>query len=195
MTKDAEACYNNLRVGYLDIEATNLAANFGYILSWYIKEKGKNHYDYAVITKKEIQSYDFDRRVVGELLEAMKNYSVLYVHYGSDRRFDIPFIRTRAFVNGLQKMLPDYMDVFIMDTYPIARNKLKLNSNRLGTIAEALGVKDKKTPLCGRQWTLAAIGDEDALKYIALHNKKDVDVLEKVHEKLAYIERPLYRSM
>jgi uncharacterized protein YprB with RNaseH-like and TPR domain len=195
MVKDEQSCYNNLRVGYLDIEATNLSANFGYILSWYIKEKGKNHYDYSVITKKEIQTYDFDKRVVTELLEAMKNYSVLYVHYGSDRRFDIPFIRTRAFINGLEKMLPDYMDVFIMDTYPIARNKLKLNSNRLGTIAEALGVKVKKTPLLGKQWNLAAVGNEDALKYIALHNKKDVDVLEKVHEKLAYIERPLYRSM
>ena len=185
-----------LRIGYLDIEATNLNGNFGMMLSWYIKREGKNEYDNSVITKKEIFNYNFDKRLVKELLEAFKNYDVLYTHYGSDRRFDLPFIRTRAYAHNMEKSLPEYMENFIMDTYPIARNKLKLHSNRLGSIAEALGVNGVvKTPLSPRQWQLATAGQPKALEYISLHNKRDVQLLERVHKKLKCIERPIYKSM
>jgi len=185
-----------LRVGYLDIEATNLNGNFGMMLSWYIKKKGKREYDSAVIKKSEIFDYSFDKRLVKELLEAFKNYDVLYTHYGSDRRFDVPFIRTRAYAHGLENDLPDYMDKFLMDTYPIARNKLKLHSNRLGSIADAVGVKNvKKTPLSPQTWQLATAGEAKALAYIELHNKRDVEVLEAVHTKLEKVERPIYKSM
>jgi len=194
--RDKDLALKKLRIGYLDIEATNLKANFGMILSWYIKKEGKNEYDYAVITKKEIFNYKFDERLVKELLEALKNYDVIYAHYGSDWRFDIPFIRTRAYVHNMEDDLPDNMEMFIMDTYPIARAKLKLHSNRLGVIAETLGVANvKKTPLDAKKWTLAAVGHPEALKYIALHNKRDVQLLERVHKKLRKVERPAYRSI
>ena len=184
----------NLKIGYLDIEATNLNGNFGYILSWYIKPRNSKKYDCAVIKKSEIFNYDFDKRVVKELLQAIKKYDVIYTHYGSDRRFDFPFIRTRAYINNLEKELPEYMETFIMDTYPIARNKLKLNSNRLGTIAEALGIAEKKTPVSGIMWMKATAGDPKALSYVTKHNQLDVDILEKVHIKLEKVERPIYRS-
>jgi len=180
-----------LRIGYLDIEATQLAADFGYIISWSIKDKGKNYYDSAVITKKEIFNLEFDKRVVRELLEAMSRYDILYTHYGSDWRFDVPFIRTRAYKHNLEKLIPKNMELFIRDTYPIAKAKLKLHSNRLGSIAEALGIKDvKKTPIDSDKWIRAAVGDIASLKYVAIHNKRDVQLLERVHNKLSVIERP-----
>ena len=40
--RDKEQVLKKLRVGYLDIEASNLNGNFGYMLSWYIKAEGKN---------------------------------------------------------------------------------------------------------------------------------------------------------
>ena len=40
--RDKEECLKQLRVGYLDIEATNLNGNYGFMLSWYIKKQGKN---------------------------------------------------------------------------------------------------------------------------------------------------------
>ena len=194
-TRSKDTALKNLRVGYLDIEATNLKANFGFILSWYIKEKGKNHFDSSYVTRKEILTYKFDKRVVSELMAAMKEYDVLYTHYGSDWRFDVPFIRTRAFVHGIEDELPQFMDNFIMDTYPIARSKLKLHSNRLGVIAETLGVKTEKTPVSAKQWQLAHVGNAKAMKYVLDHNKKDVIILEGVHKKLEKVERPIYRSI
>lgn len=194
--KNSEIAMRRLKVGYLDIEATNLQASFGHMLSWYIKRQGKNEYDFAVITKKEIDDHDFDKRLTAELLDAFGNYDVLYTHYGADRRFDLPFIRTRAIIHGMGNRLPKQGEKFIMDTWPIARNKLRLHNNRLETIAISLGIRGvKKTPLDPLLWTKARIGDPDSLEYVALHNKRDVQLLERVHRKLEPIERPIYRSM
>lgn len=184
----------SLKVGYLDIEASSLNANFGIILSWFIKERGKEKYDYAVIKKEEIFNYSFDKRVVKELLAALKKYDVLYAHYGD--RFDFPFIRTRAFVHNLEKDLPEYMETFIRDTWPIAKYKLRLHSNRLGAIAETLGITEvTKTPVSGRMWELAKAGHPKALQYVKDHNKKDVQILERVQKKLERIEKASYKTI
>jgi len=191
-----ERAVRELRVGYLDIEASDLQADFGYMLSWYIKRRGKNEYDYSIITKDEIFRYEFDKRLTKELLEALNNYDVIYTHYGADRRFDLPFIRSRAYKWGLEDMLPDKGEKFLMDTWPIARNKLKLHSNRLDSIAEAVGIKGiKKTPLSGQTWVLASAGHPESLEYIAKHNKHDVIILERIHKKLEKVETKVYRSL
>ncbi len=193
--KPVDRVRTHLRVGYLDIEATNLNADFGFILSWYIKARGKNHYDFAYVTRKEILSFQFDRRIIEELLEAFKNYDKLYAHYGGHSRFDLPFINSRVYHHKLEKKLPRYMEKFIEDTWVLARRKLKLHSNRLDSIARHLGIKHiKKTPLEPALWQRAAVGDEEAIEKICLHNKRDVQLLEAVHKKLEHIERPRFVS-
>lgn len=194
--KTQDMAQEKLRIGYLDIEATNLNADFGVILTWYIKTRGKNEYFFDCIKKSELFNHTFDKRVTESLLKAFEHYDVLYTHYGSDRRFDLPFIRTRAYVNCIEDMLPNYMEKFIMDTYPIARNKLKLHSNRLGSIAGMLGIDNvKKTPVTGDKWMKAMYGNEDALNYVLVHNKRDVQLLERVHRKLEKVEKATLRSM
>ena len=195
-SRQKEEAMKTLRVGYLDIEASQLNGNFGMMLSWCIKKEGKNEYDSAVISKKEIFNYEFDKRIVKELLQALKNYDVLYTHYGIDGRFDIPFIRTRAYFHGLENELPKHMEKFILDTYPIAKFKLKLHSNRLDVIADVLGINNiKKTPLSPKIWALASVGHKKSLEYISTHNRRDVQILERVHKKLKQIEKPIFRSM
>jgi uncharacterized protein YprB with RNaseH-like and TPR domain len=195
LDKPLDIAKKNLRVGYLDIETTNLHANFGYILSWVIKPKDSNKYDFGVITKKEIANYTLDKNILLKLLETLKKYDVVYAHYGTDRKFDIPYIRTRAFVHGVENKLPQRMELFIMDTWIIAKNKLRLHSNRLDVIGNVLGVTTKKTPLDPSTWQLAAIGHEESLKYILKHNVNDVLLLEAIHKKLENIESKTYRSI
>lgn len=194
--KNKDAALKKLRVGYLDIETTNLAANFGIILCWYIKEKGKEKYDFGCVTKQELFDFKEDKRIVAELLDALKNYDVIYTHYGADRRFDIPFIRTRAIQHGLEDKLPKYMEKFIFDTWLIAKNKLRLHSNRLDVIAEACNIKTiHKTPLSPSIWNKARYGHPESMKYVMDHNKQDVRLLEAVHAKLEFVERPIYKSI
>lgn len=194
--KDKTKALKSLRVGYLDIEASNLNANFGVMLTWYIKTQGKNEYHYSIVTKKELFNGTMDKRITKELLEAMQNYDVIYTHWGKDRRYDIPFIRTKAFMHNMEDMLPKYMEQFIMDTWDIAKNKLKCYNNRLETIAITLGINNvKKTPITGPHWMKATYGDPEALEYVATHNKRDVQLLERVHKRLECIETASLRSM
>jgi len=196
MAKVKETSLSKLRIGYLDIEASDLDGDFGRVLTWYIKPRGSKKYDYSIITKKEIFDYEFDKRLILEFLEAIKKYDVLYTHWGVDRRFDIPFLRTRALRHGILDQFPRRFEKFIMDTWPIARNKLRLHNNRLDSIADACGIRGvKKTPLSARTWELGAEGHPESLKYIATHNRHDVILLEKIHRKLECMENKIYRSM
>ena len=196
---DKQKWKKNLRVGYLDLECSNLNADLGLILSWYIKTKGQNKYYSSLITKKELFNNTFDYRVVKELLLALNNFDVLWTHWGSLRRFDIPYLISRAFKNNLEKLLPKYPEKFIMDTWDIAKNKLKLHSNRLDSIGSILNIKNiKKTPLNTDIWVKGSYGDSDALSYIYVHNKRDVQLLERIHKKLELISSPFinkYKSM
>lgn len=184
-----ESMFRRLRVGYLDIECTSLNADFGYIISWCIKPAGKSEIQHAEITRDEVLDYTMDNRIVLELLAEMESYDAIYTHYGSDWRFDIPFIRSRAYAWGLEQFLPEAGRVFSFDTFPISRKKLKLHSNRLDSIADMLGVKTKKTPLSGTIWRYAALGHPEAVESVLYHNMNDVRILEAVHKKLTRVER------
>lgn len=192
-----ETTERSLRVGYLDIEATNLNADFGFMLCWYIKAAGQNKYYHSIITRDEIHSEKFDRRVVDELLDALTHFDKVFAHYGGDRRFDLPYIRTRALMNGLGKKLARVQDErFVGDTWLISRNKLKLSSNSLDRLATILpGVKSKKTRLEPKIWLRGMVGNTKALAYIAQHCKADVLTLEQVHQELGPVERKTYIRM
>lgn len=188
---DKKPYLKKLRVGYLDIECSNLNADMGIIISWFIKVKGQNKYYSSLITKKELFDYTFDYRVVKELLEALQHFDVLWTHWGKLRRFDIPYIISRAYKNNLEKILPLYMEKFIFDTWDIARSKLRLHSNRLDSIGNLLNIKNvKKTALNTDIWCKAAYGEEKALDYIYVHNKRDVQLLERIHSKLEQVNNP-----
>jgi uncharacterized protein YprB with RNaseH-like and TPR domain len=193
--KQREQAIKNLRIGYLDIEATNLNADFGYILCWAIKDKHTKTIYKDVIKRADILKFDFDKNVIKSLLNAIKEFDILYAHYGGDRRFDIPFIRSRALKHNLENELPKQMECYIMDTWVIARNKLKLHNNRLDSIARHLGIKMQKTHLDSDIWMRAALGDDKSLKYVLDHNLKDALITQKVHERLESIERPTFTSI
>ncbi len=178
------------RVGYLDIETNQLESAFGCILSWCIKTKGRNEILFDVLDKVDVERKTYDKALVQSLVDALKGYSIIYTYYGS--RFDIPFIRTRALIHGID--FPMYRQVMHRDLYFDVRSKLKLNSNRLAYAAQALGIKGK-TPINQKYWMHALSGDHTALNYILEHNKGDVLVLERLHKKLAPFLAPTLSSV
>jgi len=178
------------RIGYFDIETSQLQADFGICYSWVIKVKGKNEYYGSIITRNEIIAGMLDKRVMEELMDAFQNFDIIYTYYGS--RFDIPFVRTRTLIHGLE-FIPRGQ-IIHRDLYYLARRCLKLSSNRLANVCRVLGIEGK-TNIEQRYWVLANTGNPTALKYIAEHNKGDVDILEKVHEKLSKFEAPSRRWM
>lgn len=172
-----------MKILIFDIESTNLAANFGYILCISYKWLGSNKVHTIRIDQfkrfKTDPTNDVD--VVKAFGEVFLEAHRVVAHYG--KKFDKTFINTRRLVHGLP-LLPNTK---LIDTWRIAKDHLRLNSNRLATLIAALGIKTQKTALSGPIWIKAMAGDRKAIAYVVKHCVADVNALEEVFIKL----RPL----
>lgn len=189
------ACYikekkEDTKVGYIDIETSNLKANFGIMLSYAIKVRGKGKIFCDTITKKEIEDGTLDKRLVKQCINDMKKFDVLMGYYST--KFDIPFIRSRAMYWGID--FPIYGELNHKDVWYMVRAKMCLHSNRLESACQHLGIRGK-THIDGLYWIRALSGDEYSLKYILDHNKKDVIILEKLHNRVKDFVRNTTRSI
>lgn len=168
------------RILIWDIEATNLNANFGFILCIGYKWLGekKTH----IISIDDFSLYKKDPTNDKEILEAFGDVFLeadLHVaHFG--QYFDFPYINTRRMYHNLQP-LPKTR---LIDTWRLAKTNLKLNSNRLATVAEFFDLGEK-TPVTGPHWIKAMAGNTKSLKYVKQHCKIDVQVLEDVYKLLS----------
>jgi len=188
------------KVGFIDIETSNLDANFGIMLTYCIKEEGKKKIWSGRITKKELRDGTLDRRIVAKCIKDMRRFDRLVGHYSS--KFDIPFVRTRAIHWHIDDTFPEYGQIMHTDVWRLAKNLLKLNSNRQSTVAEAVightgdGIEcSMKTRIDPRHWIAALTGDKEALDYIYEHNVIDVIELEKNYEVLKKFSRKVNTSI
>lgn len=116
-----------------------------------------------------------DREIVKRTLALVRSHDVIVAHNGS--RFDIPFLRTRAIRWGLRPLL----EVKNVDPLSIAWRKLKLRSNKLGNLADFMGITDRKTPLDMSIWADAALnGTRSSMNKIVKHCEADIRVLSGV---------------
>lgn len=188
------ARYGENKVCYLDIEVSQLAGDFGVVISWFIKLRDEATYYHAAITEADVELSKksdrvlTDRRILTELSHVLadlqdQGYRYIVCHYGTIMRgLDIRFLRTRFIKYGLK--FPVYGQMFGLDTYLLSKYKLALHSNRLDTIARFLGAPEQKTTINEDAWILAGYGHEKSIHYVEKHNKIDVNVLEFVHKRL-----------
>ena len=176
------ACYEREvkpteKIGYLDIETSNLHASFGICLCYAIKVKGQDEILSRVVTKNELSTC-LDYKVIKSCIDSLRKFDRIITYYGS--RFDIPFLRTRAISLGLE--FPEYWEFVHNDMYYAARNRLRLHSNRLDVVCRTIFGDTEKTRLEPDKWIKALMGDKGALDYILDHCQKDTSELEKVHD-------------
>lgn len=168
------------KVLFLDIEATNLSASMGYLLcvglKWAHERKPR------VFRVDETYEWKKDKTDDTGLLNAIEPYILeadVVVHHFGDI-YDLPFIQTRRLMKGFGP-LPD---VATVDTWRIARKKLKFHSNRLDAIINSLGCPFQKTPVLWDGWMKAMAGDTKAINYVVEHCRQDILSLEWVYNKL-----------
>jgi uncharacterized protein YprB with RNaseH-like and TPR domain len=165
--------------GYLDIETTGFEANYHHILTYVIKVRGKKKYYTASITKEDLDSGEFDKRVCEQLIKDLSQFDIIYTYYGTG--FDIPFMRSRCMYWGLT--FPEFGTLQHKDLYYVVRRLFKLNRKSLEVVTRFLGIEGKNHVL-GNEWMLARIGNKKGLKYVMEHNIIDCDILEKLHDRL-----------
>lgn len=181
---------DEFRVGYFDIEATNLKADFGVMLSYAFKVRGKNEILSNVIQQEDINAFRLDKPLVRQCLEDMTKFDMIVTYYGTG--YDIPFVRTRALKWRLN--FPEYGALIHHDLYYVARSKLKLSRTSLENVGKLIGVGELKNHLEPDIWTQALI-NEKAREYILDHNKRDVILLEKAHDRLLPYIKGIRRSV
>lgn len=183
----------NSRVGYFDIETNGLKGNFHMILSWFIKERGVEKYHAYTLSKKDFAHSDktkVDERCTQMLVHTLSQFDYIVTYYGTG--FDLPFLRSRALFHNIP--FPPYGSVKHIDVYYIVREKMSLHRKSLAAATEFLGIVGK-TPLSGTTWVAANLGDEKALSYVREHNKQDVIILEKLHDRLLPFIKGTRRSI
>lgn len=182
---------DHCRIGFLDIETTDLKANVGFMICWgLLLPDGTVLSD--LITRREVMgpAIEPDRRVVASCLKALKSVDCI-IGYNSSI-FDIPFLRTRALAHGLS--FPAYGQLLQLDLYFAAKSLLRTTNKRLGTISEFLGLTDKDSYSI-RRWNMARRGDEQALKDIFSHNISDLHITEDLFIALGPFRKWLRKSV
>jgi len=163
------------KIGVFDIETTGLKANWSHMIAWCVKEHDKDVIHHDLITTREARDKN-DKRIIKSAIEEIKKYDRIVTYYGSG--FDIPWTRSRALKHRLD--FPAYKDLYHTDVYYIARNKLKIHSNRLGAVCQFLGIPAKDHPMTPELWERAGAGQKEALETILLHCKEDVESTDAV---------------
>lgn len=167
------------KLGFLDIEASNLNADFGFVLSYCIKIE-----DGEVITNlikpEEITNGTFDTRLMKELCDHIRGFDRILTYYGA--RFDIPFVRTRCIFHKIP--FPVYQEVKHTDVYDIAKRKLNLHSKRLGVICDFFDIPAKGHSMKPAIWNRCCAGHMPSLNYVLTHNIEDVECLETLYHRI-----------
>lgn len=159
-----------------DIEASNLSANFGFILcigyKWLDEGKPK------IISIRDFPLYKKDptndREVVKAFKRVFEEAEIHVAHFG--KYFDTPYVNTRLLYHGLSPLPRTRLD----DTWKMSKDNLKLNSNRLATITEFFGLTEK-TPVTGPHWIKAMAGNKQSLRYVEKHCYYDIEALEETY--------------
>jgi uncharacterized protein YprB with RNaseH-like and TPR domain len=167
------------RVGFLDIECSNLKANFGIILCWCILDENGDLYE-DWLTKDDVLADIEDKRVVETCIDTMKLFDRVVGHYST--YYDIPFIRTRALIHGIK--FPGVGELYHTDTWKMARRSLCLHSNRQDVVAESLQGKTVKTRISHPDWRKAMLGNKESMEEVLDHCEKDVVDLKKNYDVL-----------
>ena len=178
------------KVAFLDIETSNLKANFGIVLCWCIlDDKGDLYEDW--MSKTDVLSGKEDMRVVETCIETMLQFDRIVGHYST--YFDIPFLRTRALIHGLE--FPVTGRLYHTDTWKMARKSLCLHSNRQAVVAESLYGSTVKTRISHPHWRQAMMGNVESMKEVVDHCEKDVQDLKKNYETLLPFCKPVRSSI
>jgi uncharacterized protein YprB with RNaseH-like and TPR domain len=169
----------NQIIAVLDIETSNFKADVGYMLSWAIYWPNTKETTWDVIKKRDITSMNLDKRICKTLLKELDRVELLIGYYST--RFDIPFMRTRCLMNGLD--FPGYGSMRHIDCYYAARGKVATRRKTLKIISEALGLEGK-TDVDMSIWKKAILGDQKSLDLVLEHNIADVKVTWNVYNEL-----------
>lgn len=172
------------RILLFDIETSHLKADFGTLLAFGYKWFDEKRIYVPTILDFEPDSAIDDLGVVTEAHRVLGLADVIVTYYG--KGFDTKFLNSKFLEHGL----PILANIPHIDLFFTVKSNLSLSRKSLANFAYFANLEATKTPVEGRLWKQAMIGDKGAIKYVKDHCRADVQLLEETYLKL----RPLVRQ-
>ena len=153
-----------------------------FMLSFAYKVQGqkKIHYhclaDYPGYSRNKTD----DKALITDLHKLVFSSADILVGHNIDR-FDSRKARARFLAHNLSPPPP----IKTIDTLKLARRVFKLDSNRLAAVGEYLGLGGKAVTTGWKLWEACINGDRQAWRQMGVYNRRDVDLLEQVYDRLA----------
>ena len=175
---------NISRIGVLDIESSNLRADFAVAFCIVVKIWGRDELKVFKIDIGKRDMLSAEKKMLKEFVHYMRGLDGVVTYYGVG--FDVPFLRTRMIAHGLHGYIRKLRH---LDVYFTVRSKLLLSRNRLMNVIELLKTSDGTVPDKGRvepaKWMrVVYAGDKSALNEVVDHCIEDVYALETALFKL-----------
>lgn len=172
-----------------DLETASLDADRGHIICVAAKWVGrKTMYTWRIDETagygKTPASFFDDSKIVKELTPLLEEADAVLAHYGSG--FDVPYVNTRAIINGLQPPAK----LTVIDPWKTSKAQLRMSRNGLAQIADAVNAKHRKTHVAWSVWETARYGCTKSIDKLLKYNINDVLALEDVYVAL----RPLMHT-
>lgn len=172
------------RIGFVDIETSNLSADYGIMFCYCILDDKTNKILHRIVTKKELEK-NLDREVVKQCIKDLSTFDRVVTYYGS--KFDLPFIRSRALYWGLD--FPGFGQINHDDIYYTVKHKFRLSRSRMENACRTLLGSTEKNHINANYWIRALQGDKQSLDYILDHCRRDVRDLKRLHDKIIGFSR------
>lgn len=126
-----------------------------------------------------MHEFNSTQEFVQSLADVLDSADVTIAHNGL--KFDDRMANTFFITNGVDRPSPGKS----VDTLQVSQRKFKFPSNKLGDLAEYLGIEEKKLEVGYSQLEDAFLdGDPKAIRTMKKYNIQDVKVLEQVYLKL-----------
>lgn len=166
-------------LAFVDIEASNLKADFGTVVVVSIKPyKGK--------TKTFFAKPGNDKRLMQEVREELNKYPVWVTFYG--KLFDVPFMNSRLLVHGM----PPLDKKHHIDLYWVIKGQTALSRRNQGHLLSWLESKQSKMSVSPNVWANMAQSDT-ALPTLVKRCESDVAGLQSLYDKTKHLIREITR--
>ncbi len=177
------------RVLLLDIEASDLKADIGYLMcvgyKW-LDEKKKGGVikcpslmDYPAWNKKGGDKTD-DTALLKDIYQLCLGADIVVTFFGGPGAYDWRFLQGRMLIKNVGVLPP----ALHFDLLFNSRAKNTFRSNSLFSLERTLNLKNRKTPLDPQVWNSAKSGNEIDFAKVITHCKHDILTTEELYYRM-----------
>ena len=167
-------------LAFVDIEASNLKADFGTVVVVSIKPYKQKPVTFSAGPGR-------DSRILREVREEMHKFQCWVGFYS--KMFDIPFINSRLLVNGL----PPLDKRHHIDMYWVIKSRTALSRRNQAHLLSWLGTPEAKMSVSPSVWADMSVKTPEKLAILCERCESDVTGLEAMYDRCKHLISEIQR--